>query len=36
MAFEVRFTKKADRDFETILYYILDEFGDLIAIRFKI
>ncbi|MGZ3756093.1 MAG: type II toxin-antitoxin system RelE/ParE family toxin [Mucilaginibacter sp.] len=35
MAFEVVFTKRADRDFENILNYIQSEFGMLIAIQFK-
>jgi plasmid stabilization system protein ParE len=35
MAFEVVFTKKADRDFENILNYIQNEFGILVAIQFK-
>ena len=35
MAFEVIFSKRADHDFENILYYIENEFGTQSAIRFK-
>ncbi|MES2426634.1 MAG: type II toxin-antitoxin system RelE/ParE family toxin [Bacteroidota bacterium] len=35
MAFEVNFTKRADRDFENILDYIEDKFGTQATIHFK-
>ena len=35
MAFEIILTKRAEKDFETILQYILLEFGQSGAIRFK-
>jgi plasmid stabilization system protein ParE len=35
MAFKIVFTKEAELDFDTILAYILHDFGDLAAIRFK-
>ena len=35
MAFEVTFSKRADRDFESILHYISSEFGIQATTRFK-
>lgn len=35
MAFEVVFTKRAERDFESILNYISNEFGTQATIHFK-
>jgi plasmid stabilization system protein ParE len=35
MAFEVSFTKRADRDLENILNYIENEFGNQATTRFK-
>ena len=35
MTFEVVFTKRAERDFETILNYIEFKFGNQAGIRFK-
>ncbi len=36
MAFQVVFTKKAERDFNVILDYIADEFGESAAHRFRV
>lgn len=35
MAFDVKFTKKAELDFEIILHYVENEFGSQTAIHFK-
>ena len=35
MAFEIVLTKRAEKDFETILQYILLDFGQSAAVRFK-